>query len=365
MKRLVFSEYMEWAKLHSESAYNLASSGVRPLPLRNLPITLADLEITGPSTYGYEPLQNAIARYCKITANRVMAATGTSMANHLAMAVCIEPGDDVLIEHPTYELLISTARYLGAQVKRFQRTYEDGFRVAPEAIARTITPQTRLIVLTNLHNPSGVMTETATLHAIGEIALRHGCKVLVDEVYLEAAFEHRQPPAALLGEHFITTSSLTKAFGLGGLRCGWVLAEPNLIKQMWRLNDLFGVVPAHLAERASVTAFANIDSLAKRSRTLLSENRKQWETFLAAHQMISAIQSEHAIIAFPKLIDGNVDDFCVRLREHFDTTVAPGRFFEMPNHFRIAMGGEPAIFAAGLKRLGEALAEHAATVQRS
>lgn len=361
MNRLVFSDYMEWAKLHSDSAYNLASSGVTPLPLRSLPISLADLELTGPSTYGYEPLQNAIASYCQVDKNCVMAATGTSMANHLAMAACLEPGDEVLIEHPTYELLIATARYLGARLKRFPRSVEQGFRVAPEAIERAITPQTRLIVLTNLHNPSGVMTDTATLQAIGEIALRHGCTVLVDEVYIEAAFEHRPPTAALLGEHFITTSSLTKAFGLGGLRCGWVLAEPDLIKRLWRLNDLFGVIPAHLAERASVLAFANVDALAERSRKLLSHNRKRWEAFLAAHPMLAAIRSEHAIIAFPRFIPGNVDDFCTMLRKRYDTTVVPGRFFEMPNHFRIALGGEPAIFAEGLKRLGKALIEHAAT----
>src|SRR5205085_8584350 len=106
------------------------------------------------------------------------------------------------------------------------------------------------IVVTNLHNPTSTLTGEDTIREIGEIARRAGARVLVDEVYLDAAFEKAPRSAAHLGDHFIVTSSLTKVYGLSGLRCGWIIGDPKLATAMWRLNDLFGVIPAHMAELA-------------------------------------------------------------------------------------------------------------------
>src|ERR1019366_3701744 len=99
------SPYMEFAKLHSGAKYNLATSGIMSYPLAELPVSITDLEINGPDIYGYPPSPECI-----------FAAAGTSFANHMAMAACFNPGDEVLIEHPTYELLESTAIYLGANI---------------------------------------------------------------------------------------------------------------------------------------------------------------------------------------------------------------------------------------------------------
>src|ERR687883_181558 len=106
-QRVMSSTYMQWAKTHLRARFNLASSGLVNYPLSKLPVKVEDLELSGPSYYGYEPLQKALAAKCCVTPECVVAATGTSMANHLVMAALIEPGDEVLIEHPTYELLIS------------------------------------------------------------------------------------------------------------------------------------------------------------------------------------------------------------------------------------------------------------------
>src|SRR5262245_9039556 len=148
------SAYMEWAKLRSEARFNLAASGMMAYPLSELPVRLEDLQINGPTIYGYAPLQERLARRCDVSPENVVAATGTSLANHLAMAGTLEHGDEVLIEEPTYELLLSTAQYLGTSIRRFPRKFEEGFRLDPEEVAKHITPRTRLIVITNLHNPS-------------------------------------------------------------------------------------------------------------------------------------------------------------------------------------------------------------------
>ena len=349
------SPYMQFAKLRSEATYNLATSGIVSYPLSELPVRIEDLEINGPTIYGYAPLQERLARYNKVSEDCIVAAAGTSMANHLAMAATFDPGDDVLIEHPTYELLVSTARYLGANVRFFERRMENEFAVDPSEVERQLTPRTRLVVLTNLHNPTGAQMKEDTLRAVGEIAKAHGARVLVDEVYLEALYEQRPPTAFHLGEQFLVTSSLTKAFGLSGVRCGWVLASPQLAKRMWLINDLYGATPAHPADLLSVIAFDHLDKIAARAKDLLSANRYALHGFLAASQHIDFFLPEFGTIIFPRLRSGNADEFYSLLRSKYDTSVVPGAYFDMPQHFRIGLGGEPEMTRAGLERLQSAL----------
>lgn len=285
------------------------------------------------------------------------------MANHLALAATIEPGDEVLIEQPTYELLLSTARYLGATIRRFSRRSEDDFRVDPKEVERRMTPRTRLIVLTNMHNPSGAGIDTETLRAVGEIARGSGARVLVDEVYLEARFDQPAPSAFHLGNHFLITSSLTKAFGLSGLRCGWILAESELAERIWRLNDLFAATPAHPAERLSVIALDNLDRVAGRAKALVAANRRLLDAFLDSRRDLECFRPQFGTIVFPRLCRGSVDEFCQLLRTRYDTSVVPGRFFEMPEHFRVGIGGDPEMTAEGIARLGHALDEFTASAR--
>ena len=167
------------------------------------------------------------------------------MANHLAMAAIIEPGDEVLIEHPAYGPILDVARYLHADVKRFPRTEETGWVVDPNAVRACITPKTRLIVITNLHNPTSALTPDWVLREIGDIARSVGALVLVDEVYLDAVYQRTPRTSFHLGPEFVVTSSLTKVYGVSGLRCGWILARPDLAWKMRRLNDLYSATPVY------------------------------------------------------------------------------------------------------------------------
>ncbi len=150
--------------------------------------------------------------------------------------------------------MAAVARYLGATVTEFPRRAEDGFALDPGEIRKRLSPETRVIVITNLHNPTSVQAGEEALRAVGEMALEAGCKVLVDEVYREAIFDNTPRSAFHLGPQFVVTSSLTKVYGLSGLRCGWILAEPELARALWRLNDLFGVNAPHPVERLAVMA---------------------------------------------------------------------------------------------------------------
>lgn len=349
------SDYMLWAKTQSRAKFNLATSGVGSFPLRELPVTIEQLEINGDSTYGYVPLQRAIAKKCAVDPDCVVAAAGTSMANQLAMATLIDPGDEVLIEQPTYELLTSTLLFLGAALKTFVREEDNGYALDAAQVRRAITPKTKLIVLTNLHNPSSVLAPDSVLSEIGDLARSVGAHVLVDEVYLDAVYTDTPKTSFHLGPEFIVTNSLTKVYGLSGLRCGWILAKPDLARAMWRLNDLFASIPAHPAELLSVVALENLKHIRERGRKTVEADREVLRDFLNTQEDVSAPCTEFGTTAILRLTKGNVDHFLARLRTEYETTAVPGHFFGLPNHLRIGVGVDSEMFREGLQRISRAL----------
>jgi len=348
--RAMQSDYMHWAKFKRPVRYQLTGSEVPHFRMDSLPWTVADLDLDGASHPRYRPLREAIAGRYGVSVDQVVSADGTSMANFLAMAALISPGDEVLVEHPTYELLLGAASFLGAEIKRFERKPEDAFRLDPARVRDAMSDRTRLIVITNLHNPSSALAGDEELRAIGAM----GARVLVDEVYLDSVVP--APRSAVhLGPEFVTTNSLTKAYGLSGLRCGWILAEPELAERMWRVNDLFGVNQAHPAERLACLAFENIDEVLGDNPQLLARNRERWNDFVASRDDLDSMPAEHGITAFPRWRGGNTEQLDSVLRERYDASVVAGRWFEMPEHFRVGFGIPTADLDEGLNRLGSAL----------
>jgi len=350
---------MHWSKTRSRARFNLATSGVAPFPLRELPVSLQELEINGDNSYGYPPLQQAIAAHCGVDPDCVVESAGTSMANHLAMAALLEPGDEVLIEHPAYGPILDVAHYLEANVTRFHRIEENGWAIDPAEVRRCITPQTRLIVITNLHNPTSALTPESVLRDIGDIARTVGALVLVDEVYLDAVYEKTPRTSFHLGPEFVITSSLTKVYGVSGLRCGWILAQPDLAWKMRRLNDLYGATPVYPGEVLSDAAFQHLNLLRERARRIVEADRKLLRDFLSRESAIAAVWTDWGTTSFVRLSPDrgrNADKFLERLRREFDTSAVPGRFFEMPDHFRIGMGVGTEMFAEGLDRIRRAVA---------
>ncbi len=349
------SDYMHWAKTASKAPFNLATSGVGSFPLADLPFDYSTLEINGPNSYGYPPLKEAIAKRYGVDPDCVVTAEGTSMANYLAMATLLDAGDEVVIEHPAYGLLMDAALYIGAQVKRFARREENAYAVEPDELRRVVTSKTRLIVLTNLHNPSSVLTPDAVVREVADIARSVGARLLVDEVYLDAVYENTPATAALIGPEVLVTNSLTKVYGLSGLRCGWVLAEPDLARAMYSLKNVLGSIGVHPGELLSVAAFQNLDMIRDRARRVVEADRASLGEFLDANPRLSALRTEWGTTIFPRLEGGGVEPFLERLRNDFQASAVPGRFFEMPDHFRLGMGCDAAMFRGGLRRIRQCL----------
>lgn len=349
------SRYLAWAKLHSNARFNLAASGVMDYPLGDLPVHIEDLEIGGTGPYGYPPLVDRLATKAEVPKECVVYTFGTSMANFIALTALVQRGDEVLIERPTYDPLLTVLDHIGVKLSRFERLPEKGFKLGLGELERRITPQTRLVVLCNLHNPSGAFADENTMRQVGEMAAKVGARVLVDEVYLETLFDQPWRSAFHLGSNFIITSSLTKAYGLSGIRCGWILAQPELVQRMWQITDFTYGSPVHPAELLGVIALDNLGRVRDRARALLEPNRTLVNEFLAKHPDLDCEPSRFGTTVFPRLQVGRATDFVKLLREQFETSVVPGEFFEQPQHLRIGFCGATESVREGLERMSDAL----------
>jgi hypothetical protein len=344
---------MYFAKLHRGAKYNLATSGVADCELSDIGPEAADLVLNDAAPYGWPPLVEAIAeRFGVDPACVVIPGGGCSFANHLAMAAILAPGDEVIVEDPAYELLTSTLSYLGARIRSFRRSMKNGWRLDPQQAIAGVTPATRLAMVTNLHNPSGA---TAAKAEIVDLA-RTVPTLLIDEVYLELTFHDGRARTAFTEDgNIVVTSSLTKAYGLSGLRCGWILAPRPLAERMRRLNDLFGVKAPHVAERLAVVAFQRLPELRLRARRMIEPNRAAYREILGASSALDQAVFDEGTTVFPRLRRPDAPAFFRLLTEQFETSVVPGHFFGRPEHMRIGLGGDPVATREGLNRIAEAL----------
>jgi aspartate/methionine/tyrosine aminotransferase len=352
--RVFESAYMQWAKTRSRARFNLATSGVPGATMRDLGVAIEDLAINGPGGYGYGPLREAIGHEYRVPVECIVAGGGTSGANTYAFLQMLGPGDEALVEFPAYDILPNLAHFTGAKVASFERRPECGWAPDPEEIAGLMTPRTKLVVLSNLHNPSSALMDESSLRRIGEIAARHGAHLLVDEVYLDCIWENRPGSAFHLGPNFIVTSSLTKVYGFSGLRCGWIFAPPEIAQRLWRLIDLFDNIPSHPSELMSVIAFGKLERIRERSKQLIETNREIYRAFAVRY---GYEVPDYGTVAFPCVAEGSANSLCEVLRNKYETTVVPGEFFGMPSRVRISLVSQPDVLREGLARFEAALLE--------
>jgi aspartate/methionine/tyrosine aminotransferase len=353
--------YLYWAKTRAASAIDLAGSNLLACTLEDLPGARDALEITAPNDNGFGPLVAAIAAHYGVEANRVATAAGCSGANFITVAALVAAGDHVLVERPGYDPLTAACRLMGARVEHFDRPFDRGYRIDPDDLGRRLTSSTRLVILSTPHNPSGMELGRDTLAAIGALADRAGAHVLVDEVYLDAASLVRgdrptATSAARLDGPFIVTNSLTKSYGLAGLRSGWMIAAPAIAERLRRTRDVVDNAGSAPADRLAAFAFTRLPGLAERARTLLSGNLDRAKRFLAIHPELQVGALPGASIIFPRLArETDAGPFVERLRAEHGVAVAPGHFFGAPAHFRLSLGGRTDVLEAGLSRIATAL----------
>jgi aspartate/methionine/tyrosine aminotransferase len=353
------SVYMRWAKEHAAARYNLANSGMLGASVDDLVLEPGDLLINGDNRDGYPQLLEAIARLYQLESpQEVVTAGGTSGANFLVFATLIEPGDVVLVEQPTYEPILAALKFFGAEVRRFSRRHENGYHLDRRELRLLMADKVRLVVLTNPHNPSGVMLPPAEVGDICSMAELDGTWVLVDEVYRDVWFEAAPPSHVHLGPNVLATSSLTKTYGLSGLRCGWILTgEPKIATRLRRMFDLMDAGGSVPSATLALAALRQLPRLIARSRAILDPNIEQVHAFLAEHtEYLDCVVPERSMTVFPRLKkEEDSEELYGWLSDARETSIVPGRFFEFPQHFRLGFAVQPEIVALGLRQLSEAL----------
>jgi aspartate/methionine/tyrosine aminotransferase len=353
-------EYIAWAKSLPEVEINLARSGIDHCPVSLLGLKASDLVATLPVTYGYAPLADAIAaRYGVRRAQVFPLSGGTSYANWIACAAILDRchrGDEVLVERPTYEPLLRVPQALGHRIRRFDRRFDKGYAIDLDRFASLVSSKTRLAIVTNLHNPSGARIDMKTLRAMADLLDRVHAYLLVDEVYLECVFRQRAESCVHAGLNVVTTNSLTKAYGLDGLRAGWMLGPAPLIARAGEINDLMTNNSVAPGEQMALAAFRHQRAIDRRAHEILDPNLARVRAFLGEETRLRAIVPEGGNVVFPRLpagVDG--DDLASRLLKRYSTLVVPGRFFESPRHIRISFGCEAKKLARGLENVSRAL----------
>jgi aspartate/methionine/tyrosine aminotransferase len=352
-----WAPYMAWAKHHPPCELDLCGSNLLHCTVDDVPGLAESIELSARNDDGYPPLVDAIARRFGVETDRVATATGAAGACFLTLGALIRPGDRVLAEWPGYDPHIGAARFLGAEVEILPRSWDEGFRLDADVMAQKIHTGIKAVIVTNLHNPSGVYADPTVLADIADMAEKVGTTVIVDEVYLEAAFDEETPPAAAIHDAFVSINSLTKSFGLAGLRVGWALAEPETVQRIRRVRDVVDAVGAVPAEHMGSLAFAHIDQLLERARRILEPNSRMLRDFVESREELEWVPPPPgAPIGFPRLRDTeDAEDFVHMARVEFGVGVVPGDLFGAPSHFRVSVSGDGGVVEEGLDALGRAL----------
>jgi aspartate/methionine/tyrosine aminotransferase len=352
------TRYLNWARrFYGRVRFDLATSGIPTAPLADWGMP-SGAALDDPT--GWERLREAIAAHNDVPSSEAVAALGTAHALWLAYASLAGPGDDILVEDPAYEPLLRAAEGVGARVLRFSRDAQDGFALDPERVAHALTPRTRVVALTNLHNPTGVRADEGALRATAQLLESRGASLLVDEVY--AAFDDLvdahgvfRGSARKLASNVVAVSSLTKCHGLGPHRVGWVLAPPEVIARVEdTITATSGMLPLAHAH-TGVLAFSRILELAGRAKSLLAGKRERVGAWVDSQGLLWSAPAA-GLFAFVT-VPGAADltpcvEATVRQRE---VLVAPGAFFGVPNGFRIAWSAPSPLLEEGLGRLAECL----------
>ena len=320
---------------------------------------------TDPVTDRYESVFSAGNRYVArrvaarhgVAPEQVIAATGATSAMAMAIRAFVRPGDHVVVETPGFDLLTQLVQEAGARVSYVARR-PPAFGVDPDELAAAIGPDTRLIILTQLHNPSGAALDGDSLEALARVARRARVPILVDEVY--ADFIGPEASALRVAPEFIVAGSLTKVQGLFALRCGWLVAAPEHVARIEAANPQGDLGVSKLAHAVAALVLEAPQPFDDHWRSVLAAARPVMARHAQAmigEGLLAGDLPPHGCMYFPQVVGvadtlGLAEELWAKHR----LVVAPGEYFGLPGHIRIGFGGEAGELDAGLQRLHAALA---------
>lgn len=344
-----------------KAKYHLGETSIAPLSLGELKeITnfqweeLSEVKLDYGEIQGMSALREEVSKlYPNTTPEEILITNGSIEANFLAIAALSEECESFLVEFPEYNQLYELPKAFERKVKLFKLNKEKKFTIDPEELLEE-AKNSQVVILNHPHNPTGASLEEGKMSYIVEALISNGKKVLFDQVYLNLSREEPvTPPARRFSNEVIVTGGLSKAFGLPGLRIGWIAAPKNFIEKCWKIRDYLAISVSPITQLLAHKALQNKEKILRRNRELLRENFKIIQNWMERNsEFIDWVPPSEGCVCFPwlkKIKDS--EKLCKALLEKEGVLLVPGSCFEMPEHLRIGFGFESDILYKGLEKI--------------
>lgn len=356
-----------------EVSHDICESGIKPMSLaevasllpvedaRALEETIRTIPLGYSEARGTVELRTALAHtYPQTSAEEVFVATGAIEANFLLFNVLVQPGDHVIVVDPAYQQLQSVPKALGADVELLSVVHEDGYYYDLDELREMMRPETKLIVVNTPHNPTGTMLSEEQIQELVRIAREYDAWILSDEAY--RWIEHpggEAIPAPMRGryEKGISVGTVSKPFGVPGLRIGWFAAPAEIAQAAWAVRDYISLSPGKLSDIITTSIVTHRDAIFIRNAEIIGANMNTAREWFTAHSdLVAWIPPQAGLLAMMSYTaDIDSTTLANRLAGEAGVMLAPGDAFGMPGRLRIGVGQDPTVFREGLERTSDFL----------
>jgi aspartate/methionine/tyrosine aminotransferase len=309
--------------------YNLAESSVTDLKFSSLGIDLEDLVLAYGDHRGKLELRQALAAEANLQPDDVLLTPGAAAALFIIHSSLLNAGSRILVMRPNYATNLETPKAIGAQIDYLDLHFEDGFKLDLNALERQITPDTKLVSLTNPHNPTGTVMTKANLGNVIDIVKASNAYLLFDETYRDMNFESIAPLAASLSKRAISVSSMSKSYGLPGIRMGWLMTkDKNLQEKFLAAKEQILIGNSVLDEEVAYQVFLKRETILEPTRATIKHNFAILKSWMLEQKHLTWVEPSGGVVCFPKISsDIDVKKF-YEILEASGTFVGPGHWFE-------------------------------------
>ncbi len=344
--------------------YNLTESGVHPLTVREL--VGNELQTLGETSLGYgytngtPELRDLISQLYKgRTSRNILVTNGGSEANFISILHLVEREDEVALMLPNYMQIWGITRSMRTKVKTFRLRAKNAWAPDIEQLKSLVGKRTKLIAICNPNNPTGAVLSITEMNAIRDLASESGAWILSDEVYQGAELNGQTTQSFLdIYDRTIVTNGLSKAYGLPGLRIGWVAGPEPIIAKLWSYHDYTTIAPSSVSDRLACIALKKRSRILERTRNILRSNLPILEEWLNQAGIFSFVKPKAGAISFVKYgLKVNSTRLAEKLREQKSVLVVPGDHFGIDGYLRIGYGAESNYLRAGLDLISQSIQE--------
>ncbi len=350
-----------FAKYESQCGIDISQSDILPVDLRWFQHDLDNLKLHYGHMLGDPELRGLIAEeYPGISSDQILVTNGSAEANFAALTSIVQPGDHVIVEHPTFQQLYEVPRALGGKVEFLSIRYEDKYQLKVDLLNEMVTPKTKLIVINHPNNPTGSIITLKALKEIIEIVEDNNIYLLSDEIFRELVFSHSAreplPPAATLSDRAISSASLSKLHGLAGLRTGWMVADKAIINMAKEIRSYTTICNSTLCEQLSKLALKRKNELVERAKKIVANNITIVREWVECRNDLDWVPPEGGTVALLKFYRETTSiELCRLLAEKYKVLTIPGKCFDLEGYFRIGFGWGAEELKKGLGLVGRSL----------